>query len=94
MFDVGFSELVLIGLVALVVFGPERLPRLVREVSVWVRKVRSLIASAKTEVDRELQLYELKQTMEEKRKRFEREVEQLALPPQDSTVKGNDKADG
>lgn len=79
MFDVGFWELVLIALVALLVFGPERLPRLVRETSLWVRKARSVVSSAKTEIDRELQLYELKQTMEAKRQQFAREVQSLEL---------------
>lgn len=77
MFDVGFWELMLIGLVALLVFGPERLPRLVRETSLWVRKVRSVVGSAKTEIDRELQLYELRQTMEAKRQQFAKEVQSL-----------------
>lgn len=77
MFDVGFWELMLIGLVALLVFGPERLPRLVRETSLWMRKVRSVVGSAKTEIDRELQLYELRQMMEAKRQQFAQEVQSL-----------------
>ena len=77
MFDVGFWELMLIGLVALLVFGPERLPQLVRETSLWMRKVRSVVGSAKTEIDRELQLYELRQTMEAKRQQFAQEVQSL-----------------
>ena len=83
MFDVGFMEMVLIALVALLVFGPERLPRLVRETSLWIRKARMVVASARTEIDRELQLYELKQSLEEKRRGFEREVNSLSiLPPE------------
>lgn len=84
MFDVGFMEMVLIALVALLVFGPERLPKLVRETSLWIRKARMVVASARTEIDRELQLYELKQSLEEKRRGFEREVNSLnILPPDD-----------
>jgi len=79
MFDVGFWELVLIALVALIVFGPDRLPRLVRETGLWVRKARSVASSAKTEIDRELQLYELKQTMEAKRRKFAREIQSLEV---------------
>lgn len=75
MFDVGFWELVLIALVALLVFGPERLPRLVREVTLWVRKARSVVAAAKTEIDQELQLHDLRQSFEEKRKKLERETQ-------------------
>ena len=83
MFDVGFWELLLIALVALLVFGPERLPRLVRETSLWIRKARSVVASARTEIDRELQLYELKQSMEEKRRHFESEMNSLKADASD-----------
>lgn len=74
MFDVGFSELVLIALVALLVFGPERLPRLVRETALWLRKARSALGAAKAEIDQELQLYELRQSLKEKREQMEREL--------------------
>lgn len=74
MFDVGFSELVLIALVALLVFGPERLPRLAREAAFWLRKVRSTLGAAKAEIDQELQLYELRQSLKEKREKMEREL--------------------
>ncbi len=68
-FDVGFWELVLVGVVALLVFGPERLPRVARETALWIRKVRSMVASVKSEIDQELHLQELRQTLlEEKRK--------------------------
>ena len=77
MFDVGFWEVMLTGLVALLVFGPERLPRLARETSLWMRKVRSVVGTAKTDIDRELQLYELRQTMEAKRQQFAKEVQSL-----------------
>lgn len=79
MFDVGFSELLLIALVALVVFGPERLPKLVRETTFWIRKIRSAFDSAKTEIDRELQLMELKASMEERRQQFLKEAEALQI---------------
>lgn len=89
MFDVGFMEMVLIALVALLVFGPERLPKLVRETSLWIRKARMVVASARTEIDRELQLYELKQTLEEKRRGFEREVNSLSILPPDDSASGS-----
>lgn len=82
MFDVGFQELVLIALVALVVFGPERLPGMVREVSLWIRKGRALLHSAKAEIDQELQLLEMRQAFEEKRRKFEREIQTLQSDPE------------
>jgi sec-independent protein translocase protein TatB len=45
MFDIGFSELVLVGVVALVVLGPERLPGAVRTASLWIGRIkRSFLA--------------------------------------------------
>lgn len=92
MFDVGFSELVLIALVALLVFGPERLPSLVRETTLWIRKIRGLVTDAKTEIDRELQLMEIRETMEAKKRRFQAEAENMILPPSDSFHRKSDES--
>ncbi len=75
MFDVGFSEMLLVGLVALLVFGPERLPRVAKEAALWIRKARSMANSVKQEIDRELQLQDLKETMDKQK----REMEKLLL---------------
>ena len=61
MFDIGFSELVVIGIVALVVLGPERLPKAARFAGLWVRKARAQWYSMKAELERELAAEELKQ---------------------------------
>ncbi|MGZ8219581.1 Sec-independent protein translocase protein TatB [Methylomagnum sp.] len=74
MFDIGFWELVLVGVVALLVFGPERLPRVAREAALWMRKARSMVASVKSEIDQELRLEELKQSLQEGKKRLERDA--------------------
>ncbi|SMF96919.1 sec-independent protein translocase protein TatB [Methylomagnum ishizawai] len=73
MFDIGFSELVLVGVVALLVFGPERLPRVAREAGLWIRKARSMVASVKSEIDHELQLQELQQTLREQKQKLQQE---------------------
>lgn len=59
MFDVGFWELVLVGLVALLAFGPQELPRLVRDSLRLVRKLRNAATAASAELRRELYLDEL-----------------------------------
>lgn len=74
MFDIGFWELVLVGVVALLVFGPERLPRVARETALWVRKARSMVASVKSEIDQELRLEELRQSLNEERRKLEKEA--------------------
>lgn len=65
MFDIGFSELLLIGLVALLVVGPERLPKLARTAGLWLGKARNLLGSVKAEIEQEIRAEELKQIMEE-----------------------------
>jgi sec-independent protein translocase protein TatB len=65
MFDVGFSELILIAVVALVVIGPERLPKVARTVGTLVGRMRSYVATVKVEVEREMQLEDLKKLQQE-----------------------------
>lgn len=55
MFDVGFQEVFLIGIVALVVVGPERLPALAASVGRWVGKTRRFVAGVKSDFARELE---------------------------------------
>ncbi len=59
MFDIGFWELVIITLVALVIIGPERLPAFARDAGKFVRKIRNFIQSAKRELEKELELDQL-----------------------------------
>jgi len=64
MFDIGFSELLLIAIVALVVLGPERLPKAARFAGLWVRRARSQWDSVKQELERELEAEELKRNLQ------------------------------
>lgn len=68
MFDVGFWEIMIIGLVALVVVGPERLPELAYTIGKWLGKGRAMVNSIKSEIDREMQVDELKRIVEEQKK--------------------------
>ena len=63
MFEIGFWELVMVGVVALIVVGPEQLPGLARKAGFWLGKARRMIAEVKADVDRELHFEELKQTL-------------------------------
>lgn len=65
MFDVGFSELLMVGLVALLVLGPEKLPRAARLAGLWVGKARSVLAAAKAEIKQELAAEEMRQLMQQ-----------------------------
>lgn len=63
MFDIGFSELLVIGVVALVVLGPERLPKAARFAGLWVRKARAQWYSVKAEFERELASDEMRRSV-------------------------------
>ncbi|MCW9088208.1 MAG: Sec-independent protein translocase protein TatB [Gammaproteobacteria bacterium] len=65
MFDIGFWELTIIGVVALLVIGPERLPKVARTVGLWVGRMRGFVMSVKADVDKELRADELKRIMDE-----------------------------
>lgn len=65
MFDVGFSELLIIAVVALLVLGPERLPKAARFAGLWVRRARAQWYSVKSELERELAAEELKRHLSE-----------------------------
>ena len=54
MFDIGFSELLLIGVVGLLVLGPERLPGAIRTASLWIGRIRRQFHEIKAEVEREI----------------------------------------
>jgi sec-independent protein translocase protein TatB len=68
MFDIGFSELFLIAIVALVVLGPERLPKAARFAGLWVRRARAQWYSVRSELERELATEELQRTLRDTRK--------------------------
>lgn len=70
MFDIGFWELMLIGLVALVVVGPERLPKLAYTAGKWLGKGRRVLNTVKSEIDKEIKAEELKQILEKQKKQL------------------------
>ncbi|WP_124948988.1 Sec-independent protein translocase protein TatB [Sulfuriferula thiophila] len=62
MFDVGFSELMVIGVVALIVIGPERLPKVARTVGLLLGRVQRYVATVKSDISQEMQLDELRKS--------------------------------
>jgi len=62
-FDVGFWELTVIAIVALMVLGPERLPRAARTAGLWISKARRTVTTMKAEIERELDMEEMKKVV-------------------------------
>jgi sec-independent protein translocase protein TatB len=65
MFDIGFFELLMVGLVALLVIGPERLPMVARKAGMWAGRARRFVNSVKRDIDREIQAEEYKRLLDE-----------------------------
>ncbi len=63
MFDIGFWELLVIGVVALLVIGPERLPKVARTAGLWLGRARRFVSTVKADIDREIAAEELKKVL-------------------------------
>lgn len=80
MFDFGFWELIVVGLVALLVVGPERLPRLAREVGRWVGKIKQFVTSVRSDIEQEIKADELRRMLEDQ----EQEINRLKTMMEDT----------
>ena len=85
MFDIGFSELVVIGLVALIVIGPERLPRVARTVGHLIGRLQRYVADVKADINREVELDELRKMRDS--------VQEAAASIENSVTSGLSKAE-
>ena len=104
MFDIGFAELLLIGVVGLLVVGPEQLPGAVRTVLAWVNRLRRSFDQIRTEVRRELhndeimqelkaESQQLKQQVRETTQSVEQEIQALGKQASDSLQGTSNTAD-
>ncbi|WP_339719887.1 Sec-independent protein translocase protein TatB [Marinomonas primoryensis] len=73
MFDIGFSELLVVFVVALLILGPERLPHAAKTAGLWVRKIRRSINSVQREINAQLDHEELQQKIGETNQRLLKE---------------------
>jgi sec-independent protein translocase protein TatB len=71
MFDMGFTEMMLIGIVALIVIGPERLPGVARTVGKYVGRLKRFMTSVKADVEQELRADELRQILSQQQKELD-----------------------
>jgi len=63
MFDIGFPELVIVSVVALLVIGPEKLPETIRTMSLWVGRIQRSFASIRQEIESEIGADEIRQQL-------------------------------
>ncbi len=65
MFDFSFAEMLIVGIVALLVIGPERLPTVARKVGTYVARMRRFVSSVRTDVEREFRTDELQRMLKQ-----------------------------
>jgi len=80
MFDIGFSELLVIAVVALLVLGPDKLPTAIRTVGLWVGKFRRTVSGIQAEISEELRLDEMRRNAAIEKERLERELAEMQTP--------------
>jgi len=76
MFDIGFFELLLIGIVGLLVLGPERLPKAARTAGLWVGRIKRSVSTMQREITSQLEAEELRQKLAEQQKKLDEGVNQ------------------
>lgn len=63
MFDIGFLELVIVGIIGLLILGPERLPVAARKTGRWIGKARRMVSQFSNEIDRQIKADELREEL-------------------------------
>lgn len=99
MFDISFPELIVVGAIALVVLGPERLPTAARTAGLWLGKIKRTVSSMQQEITSQLEAEELQRKMKSQQDRFDQglkkardDIERLGDDPSASSRKLSDKA--
>ena len=80
MFDIGFAELLIVAVVALLVLGPEKLPTAVRTLGLRVGKFRRTVSSIQSEISEELRLDELRRNAAIEKERLDEELTEMKTP--------------
>lgn len=108
MFDIGFIELCLLGIVALLVVGPKRLPKVAYEAGLWFGRIQRYLRNMRLDVERELHNYEIQQALdqqteeldaarklaEDAKQEIDQSIEQIMQPTKNTSVKSaNNKTD-
>ena len=63
MFDIGFSEILIVATLTLIIMGPKRLPETVKTITLWLGRIRNFINSAKVDIENEVGIDEIKKQL-------------------------------
>ena len=94
MFDVGFTEILMIGVVALVVIGPERLPAVAKTAGQWIGKLQRFVRGVKTDLASELQSGDLKKLIGDQREQINELKNMVSSAKKDFEINSRDFVQG
>ena len=77
MFDIGFTEIVLVAVIGLLILGPERMPVAVRTIGLWVGKIKRTVSGVQKEIQDELRVDEIRKMADENRKAIAGRIAEL-----------------
>ncbi|MBV1789237.1 Sec-independent protein translocase protein TatB [Marinobacterium sp. D7] len=80
MFDIGFAELLVVAVVALLVLGPEKLPMAARTCGLWLGRVRRTVGNIQREINEELRVEELRRTTAINKEKLDEELAEMRKP--------------
>ncbi len=86
MFDMGFAEMLVIGIVALIVIGPERLPSVARKAGAYFAKIRRFVSNVKSDVEREFRTDELQRMLQQQQEELSSLKEVINETKQDADL--------
>lgn len=93
MFEVGFGELLMLGIVVLLVVGPEQLPKVARTAGLWLGRARRIVSSMQADVERELRAEEMKKFLSQQHIENPLHIVDEILDHNGETIKGENLAD-
>ncbi len=98
MFDIGFSELLLLSVIVLLVIGPKRLPETLRTLGLWIGRMRRSFTRVKTEIEREIGMDDVRRQLHneaimEQMKDIERDVGGAIADARIGAAKGDPQSD-
>lgn len=80
MFDIGFAELLVVAVVALLVLGPEKLPTAARTCGLWLGRVRRTVGNIQREINEELRVEEMRRTTAINKEKLDEELAEMRKP--------------
>jgi len=93
MFDIGFAEILIVSVVALLVLGPEKLPVAVRTCGLWFGKIKRSVNSIQREINEELRIDELRRTAAITKDELDKELREMTKPFKDAGGQVRDVVD-